>query len=853
MRPEEGVTSKGPLLSVDTLVQASKVICSVPRNMSSQQYFAGLSPQLISLLDGSDGPDMSKAAAYIISGGILAKKSTGAPGSIGWTLFAEPIFFAFDVGKYKAESDASLPAGHQVTTEPSLRAALQRLLSILEAQPNPGLTGRLVGRILLPLWGLINYAKCRHTEAFWYAATSKILEAFMKLSAGLPQLESLANDLLSNGLTDRLFAPGSYGGIEIRPQNSASSRNGPSIMTQISLLERRCAEFVKLVIAGQVDSTTRNALLLGLIRRWLLPTKRRNTITRSLEDSSGDETLATLCTAKLVQELLPITQDGLTADTDGILELISQLLKKYIFDAENKLMDQNLRDPSYSGLAHIVESDAYASESEAPVNDSIINLAISFLDILASKWTQQQLSTSAEILQDIYYSLQRVQQANQNADLQLSLENAIALIGPCTRPSTFSLTPSANTTRPRDDRETARAALAKVHSGLTSELPPIRTEALFMLNTLINNPSSRAAASIIDTTSTTILLLETLRTENDEYVYRPAIAALSSLLRHRDAFTILQLVLDAFIDPKERESGVDARLRVGEAISNILPILTSLGSLSASAPDKRSLIKLLADAALLVTSRRGQRKRTLASRSRKQQLEAQKEARRRKETQEAWGEMEPPTNPALGLEEDSDADNEAETLDPEKAQHETEMLERIIRGWEDTGMEEDVRLRTSALSILGEIIETGLELCSQEMVTTAVDVALSVLTVERTAEKAILRRAAAVLPLALLRALDAALKEGRELEAGLEMQKWTDVEDVMGWVASEDEDEIVKGHAAVVGESLEAWRMNRVMGIRGSEDIRPRFGLEGRLRGLDVNVEHGEGETQRRPVIEEIE
>ncbi|KAK3061019.1 hypothetical protein LTS18_007197, partial [Coniosporium uncinatum] len=691
------------------------------------------------------------------------------------------------------------------------------------------------------------------TDPFWFATASKILEAYMKLSAGLPQLESLASDLLSDGLTDRIYAPGSHGGIEIRTQTSALSPNESSIMTQVSLLEQRSAEFVQLVVAGQVDSTTRNALLLSLIRRWLLPVERRNTIALSLEVSSGDETLKTLCTAKLVQELLPITQDELTSDTDRVLELILQLLNKYIRDIDIRSKNQTLRDPSYSSLAHIVDPNTHASDREEPVDASIINVTISLLNVLASQWTQQQRSASPEVLQNIHCSLQRVQQANQNADLRLSLENAISLVGPYAWPSTSKSTFSASTTTTGDDREAARAALAKVHRGLTSELPPIRAEALYTLNTLISSPTSRAAASVIDTTSTSILLLETLRTENDEYVYRPAIAALSSLLRHRDAPTIIQLVVEAFIDPKERESGVDARLRIGEVITNILPILTSPDPLSASAPNKRALIKLLADAALLVASRRGQRKRTLASRKRKQRLEAQKEERRRKDTQEAWGEMEPPTNPALGLDEDSDAHSEADTQNPEMAQREAEILERVIRGWEDTGVEEDVRVRTSALSMLGEILETGLDFCSQELVTTSVDAALNVLTIERAAAKAILRRAAAVLPLALLRALDAALEEGRELEVGLEMQKWTDVEDVMRWVASEDEDEIVKGHVRAVLESLEAWRMKRVMGIRESEEMRPRFELEGRLKGLDIDVESGEGKGKRKPVIEEIE
>jgi hypothetical protein len=48
--------------------------------MTPESWFAGISAQLFQLMDGKDGPDLSKAAAQIVGFGILGKKMYGAPG-----------------------------------------------------------------------------------------------------------------------------------------------------------------------------------------------------------------------------------------------------------------------------------------------------------------------------------------------------------------------------------------------------------------------------------------------------------------------------------------------------------------------------------------------------------------------------------------------------------------------------------------------------------------------------------------------------------------------------------------------------------------------------------------------------
>lgn len=50
--------------------------------MTAQSWFQGISGQLLDLVDGKDGPDLSRTTAQIIGFGILGKKALGAPGEI---------------------------------------------------------------------------------------------------------------------------------------------------------------------------------------------------------------------------------------------------------------------------------------------------------------------------------------------------------------------------------------------------------------------------------------------------------------------------------------------------------------------------------------------------------------------------------------------------------------------------------------------------------------------------------------------------------------------------------------------------------------------------------------------------
>ncbi len=73
-------TGRGASISHEALNAASKLLSSPPAGMSAEDWFDGVAPQLLSLLDGNGEPEMDKAAAFVIGFGILGRKQYGAPG-----------------------------------------------------------------------------------------------------------------------------------------------------------------------------------------------------------------------------------------------------------------------------------------------------------------------------------------------------------------------------------------------------------------------------------------------------------------------------------------------------------------------------------------------------------------------------------------------------------------------------------------------------------------------------------------------------------------------------------------------------------------------------------------------------
>lgn len=71
---------QGASITHEAVAVITKLLSSVPASMTAEDWFSGISGQLLGLMDGEAGDDLSKTAAQIVGFGILGKRQYGAPG-----------------------------------------------------------------------------------------------------------------------------------------------------------------------------------------------------------------------------------------------------------------------------------------------------------------------------------------------------------------------------------------------------------------------------------------------------------------------------------------------------------------------------------------------------------------------------------------------------------------------------------------------------------------------------------------------------------------------------------------------------------------------------------------------------
>jgi hypothetical protein len=828
--------SQGPKLPVEALQQASRLLSSVPSTMNAEDYFTQLAPQLLSLLDGSEGKEIARAAAFIISSGILGKRAFGAPGTIGWKLFAEPLLNTFQPSakparKRKANSDDPL-LDQQLVPQAIISAALKRLSALLESHPNPGLTGRLLRPILLPLWGLVNYDKSPVVNAEWSEPAFDLLEVFFKLSGNSSHLTVLTDNLLWDGNTEWEYGPSSEGGVAIRERGKQSSA-GMNIVEAIPRIERRASIIVSLL--SFASDTTIGSVFLHLSRKWLLPQSPQGPRQLQVETSPLDS----LSQAKLVQEILEKYEDKISNQPDQILTLIEQILQQIADAAKVEAARQSgLHNPTFSSLSQIAQLKQGSSQDDSQFGagrdlDEMLSVAISLLNtILTSadfKAGKESISTISIIQQLLAGILGN--QKGLSATLKTSIQSSQSLIKSALSFNSASEPEQAT----EQESQQIHQTLNDIANDLASDPPPLRNSALHALQALI-----KATDIPIDVPTVTLLILNTIRTDPEEFVYLAAIRSLVELSIRRDLGFSAKLTSDAFQDNKE-EAGVDGRLRIGEALNSLVEAIAEPFARIAVS-DKGIVIRDIAEVLSSVASRRGKRNREAQERQQRDRLEK----RKRREAERAWG----GEIPDIPSEDEGEENMNLNPVEREKRRRDLEAIEKIVKGWEDTGLCEDLRIRTSALAILGTLFEKCLDSCTHQIIVSATDIALSVLSLEQAPEQAILRRAAALVLFSILKGMDTALEAGREDAVGLDGGKWADVEKVLMWIGSEDEDGLVRDHASAVLEGLEAWRMKRLFGTKVESGI-SNVGLEGGLRGLAVDL--GTEKRSGGLKIEEIE
>ena len=814
--------TSGLTMSVDTLDQVSKLLAAVPSSLTPGAYFSALSPQLLQLLDGTD-VETKRAVAYVVGNGILGRRKHGSPGTVGWKMFAQPILDAVNPKSTVVEASKTLgnisnkDPGSTVVSETALKLALDRLTSLVLLHPNPGLTKRLIAPSLMPLWGLWYYSK-ETKRSSWADQIYELFYVYFKTAAGVEHFISLIDELQWSGGSLWTYGSGPRGGIELR-QRLEASHVDPNIIAMVNNIDGRIDELMRLLRARVLDDDGVSTVFLHTSKRWLLGNQSKpGKSTLGIGDTDVEDPLLLLGYAKVTQKILEEYKDKLAANPSKIIDLVNQLLISFITEHRNsEIKDLKASKPSIAGLSRIfnpkTERGLHEDDPALTTEENRIEMVSIALNLLSAILPSTDLSRTARHVDFIDIQKNLSYLATCKA-LPISVVLAASNI--------LHLTDVENLTHTSvSDRKPAPldqyALDCKAHSlaltYLVDPLPPIRAQGLSLLTELLKKSSP-----VLDISSTSILLISLLQDE-DEYIYLSAIQALS-LLASRHPRTVVKMLLENYVDASENKE-LDIRIRIGEAL---LKTVESLGEELVG-----EAASLVGEGMIAVAGRRGRRVKQMEAKVQK----SQREVKANNEAEDAWGG------------EVSETENEVEDGMSVKQT-------KVLEGWEGIQGEEDVRIRTSALSIIGVAIETNVGGLGSSIVATAVDLALTVLKTETTDEKAILRRAAVLVIMSLVRALDAANEGGRKLDFGFAAGNLADVISVLRYIEATDSDELVIGHIRVVIEGLETWQSKAICGVpRSGVDLAPKTMLNGsRLAGLSVNPE---ASMISRPVIEEVE
>ncbi|KAK2734562.1 hypothetical protein FQN55_002604 [Onygenales sp. PD_40] len=874
----ETPASNGPPITVQAIMQTSRLLSSVPQGTAVDDYFSNIAPKILALLDG-DEPDLRKTASYVIGSGILGKRSYGAPGTIGYKIFVKPIFDAFHGnrtteiaswlkqfsldGSPSEESTLNDLDGEILMDEPKLLVALGRLSALTLLHPNPGLLKRLVTPVLLPLWGLKCYAK-EHKKSSWYDKVSTLLKTFFSVSAGVSRFENLADQILFDGGPSWIYGPGQEGGISIRNRKSSrTSQFDP--LRLMDTLDERIDAFFELLSADPQSEELTGDVFLYVSKQWLLgPSEGHGRKLPKL--GQGDEdlqpTLQKLVSAKFTEKLLNRFKDALSRYPAKVLAIIEQLIQSEITHGVGRGKEKT-KTPSFQSLGSIVENGPEFRESgnvsDTAETSESLSAAFSLLSTILTSPDFSLSDSLSPIIQRIKSQLDMLL-PNLPSSLVQPATTASMLLEITLETSLASEEKSETVSSRLSDLQTHRQAL----ENLQSPLPPVQAEGLSLLSRLITESSP-----VLDIPATLTLLLALITgpdpesTANDEFIYLNVVKSIG-LLASKHPRMVIKTLADRYADRSE-QSTLDQRLKIGEAL---LRTVQELGDALVG-----DTAKILCETMIAVAGRRGRKP------SAKKAREEMAKRKIKKEPTEDDDEDAALQQEADKIMQQLDEAGDSDTEDPARTAYSASIIDAWAAGAASDLEPDDLRARASAISILASAIQTNVAGLGPVIAVSAVDLALSTLNLERGPESAIIRRAAVILLLDLVKALDTAKENGRNLGFGFSYstspdfssQQQTppsdgsignipDILRVLTFVESSEMDPIVRGHIRVLIESLEAWLEKSLLwGVRTREGVeeQPRFELGDRLAGLDIHPrlerDGSGGLSFGGPRIEEIE
>ncbi|KAJ6183901.1 hypothetical protein N7519_005202 [Penicillium mononematosum] len=845
--------SNGPHLTVQAIMQISRLLSSVPSDVDPTVYFETIAPQLLALIDGDD-PDLRKTASYVVGNGILGKRAYGAPGTIGHSIFVEPIFNALtanldaksrrwisrftDIEGSMPQPTEADPASNVLVDGATVDLALDRLRCLTLQHPNPGLVKRLVYPIILPLWGLICFSQEEERTSFHERVLS-LLQTYFGISVGVQPLKKLVDNLLWDGGATWTYNKDSDTGIVLQKRSEKTNEHS-NLVRLIDSLQSRAELFVSLIGSDPSSEERTGDIFLYVSQNWLVQPRGSSVSHNTLNGGpvgEGDNIIQKLVSAKVAEKLLDNFKEALTRRPLRVLELIKQVIdgELHRLSAHGTAKQGKVHGKvSLSSLANIVETKD--KDREDLENDSSESVSTAF-SLMSTLLASAEFSPTAEI-QPLLGSLKK------------DLDQLIPYL-----PSTLSKPATTSSMLLEIQLAAADETTVKAVPAHIQDLDTHRRRPIADLET------HHELVPVLDVGSTLTLLLslitDTSKTAaNEEYTYLGAIKIVGTLAS-RHPRTVVKTLVEEYADRHEQR-GLDERLRIGESL---LRTVQELGDALAG-----ETAKILGEGMVAVAGRRGNKQQ--AQKARRKQLAKE---RREKERAQRKEKNRPCLKAAKAASELDLTELHSDDESPEQSAYATNVVAAWAAGASADDAPDDLRIRASAISILGSAINVSILGLGPAILSSAVELALATLTLEREPESAILRRASIVLILDILKALEAARERRRNKDIGFgfslledsgpDMQGQSTIGNIpamlrtLHFVEGSEEDGLARGNLRALIESLEAWSEKSLMwGIGAHDDqdaFNPQFGLGDRIAGLQIDPMAGE--NTGRPRIEEIE
>ncbi|KAI1003093.1 hypothetical protein K3495_g5114 [Podosphaera aphanis] len=820
---------KGSFISHEALNAVSRLLSSPPAGVSAEVWFHGISPQLLSLLQGDGEPEMDRAAAFIIGFGILGKKQYGSPGRSGWKAFVEPIFAHlypsnFDIkvqeqSREKVEGIETIRPRKILSTPIEVAQSLQKLTALLTSHPHPSLSIRLLTPLLPSLWTISSWPDGdERTEKLYRKPARKLLVTLLQLwpTKKDPAYTSLITKILDiiaigqNKISTQVgwkYAADSDGGIQIE---KVSINDQITNISDLETIDHALDSFIALLKNLPELNAEIPALFICLSSKWLTKKPQASSI-KAIDENLINlvDIRRQLVEAKAMQKMLAALPERLIDDSKQLLDLVSQVLQNF-----------------NQSRSFEIEIEIETETGSGSGSENILSIALSLFNTILTT-PKFRVTKDLEPLVDSIQKDLKIISGKRLSDISRTAGNLLMLLNlhdTINEPeANLSTKEILYTDEQLEAKKTYSLAISYL-KGLDSP-PPVRVQGLELLSQLV-----QANSSILDIPAL-IMLLMSLLGDNEEYVHLRVIQLLVQVSRKHPK-TVIKEIIDRYVDSNE-ELNLDERLRLGEALEQIIQINSSAFKLE--------IAQTVCQGLIFLASRRGYRPKT-AQRQEKEKLHQRS---KNAEAEEAWG------GPVPQLDEPSDnvdvyVDVDADGNDNDPKTH--ALLAQIVSGWESKRGSEDVRIRASALTILGTAIEAHIAGITSSLLSAAVDVSIHVLTLERAVEMAILRRASILLLMHLVRALDAARERGQRLGFGLVGQGLADLQRILTYIASTDRDSLVQQHAKHVCEELDTWHIKSLLPVHQS----PQQNLTPNLPQLRSSPQDLEG-SSGRPRIEEIE